>query len=694
MVGALVCFGALLAAFGDTQEQPAKAPEDPLARFGLHETTGAAAGYVADRACRFCHADLFDSYQSVGMAKSFFRPREDRVIEDFEDNHYFHEASGRHYEMSRDGERYTFRRWEEDEDGQPINVFETDVDWILGSGSRSRTYLYKTPGGELYQLPLAWYSQTDLWRMAPGYEHDGHPGLTRRVRRECMFCHNGYPEVAQGSDLYWAPQTFPAELPEGTGCQRCHGPGADHVRAGMEEPVDFALLRSSIVNPGRLSPERRDDVCYQCHMQPTVALFGVRRFGRGDYSYRPGEPLNDYMVPVDVVIEGEAKEERFEINHHPYRLRQSKCYLESEGAMSCMSCHDPHRKVPVEERLVHYQQACRSCHEIDDCDLEAMTAQARQSLPEAVRGVAVNDCVACHMPQRRPTDVIEVTMTDHLIRRHPVGAESTAPLPATDPVVLDVEILPVGEVPTGDLADLYRAAAVARAGGSSSLDQLEKSLRKLGPLHPEPYFDLVRGRLKKGQGNELAEALGMLLAVDPDNTLGLEWKALALARGGRPDEAMALLERSIEAQPIRPEGWFNLGIILLGQGELAEALRHLEQALALRDNLPRGWYHKGNTLALLGRHREAQEAYLRSLELDPDRADAYVAVARTALQLERRDQALRFLRHGVRAASQPGLVASALKELEAMEPADSASVERALGEEELPAGAQGGEDEG
>ncbi|MCB1035113.1 MAG: tetratricopeptide repeat protein [Acidobacteria bacterium] len=667
IVGSAVGGPFLALGQGMASEEEQASAADPLARFGLHETTGAAAGYVEDRACRMCHRDLYDGYQKVGMARSFFRPGAKRATEDFENNHYFHEPSNRHYEMRRDGDEILFRRWQEDEDGQPINVFEQKVDWILGSGNRSRTYLYQTAGGELFQLPLAWYSQTGSWRMAPGFEWEEHQGLHRRVRRECMFCHNAYPEVAEGSDRIWVAQTFPEELPEGTGCQRCHGPGAEHVRVGLQEPVDFSRLRETVVHPGKIAPERRDDICNGCHLQPSVALFGVRRFGRGDYSYRPGEPLEDYMVPVDVLIQGEDRTERFEINHHPYRLRQSRCYLESAGAMSCMTCHDPHRKVPEEERLEHYRQACQSCHELDACRLEAMTTEARAALPAAAREIAANDCAGCHMPQRRPTDVVEVTMTDHLIRRFPGGEELAAALPVTEPVVRDVEILPLGEVPTGDLADLYRAAAVARAGGSASLDRLEMLLKELRPKDPEPYFDLVRGRLKKQQGAATGRALDLLLSVQPDGALGLEWKGLSDFQQGRKEEAFALIQRAVEKAPERPEGWFNLGLVVLSQGRYEEALEHLDQALALRSNLARGWFYKGNALTLLGRQEEALAAYIRSLELEPTAGDVYVAVARTALLLDRWDAARRYLRHGVNAAAKPEAVRTALAQFEAME---------------------------
>jgi hypothetical protein len=137
-----------------------------------------------------------------------------------------------------------FRRYQRDPGGRIINLLEQPVDWILGSGHHARVYVYRTPDGELYQLPIAWYSQTRSWGMAPGYDRPDHDGVTRRVRHECLFCHNAYPDVPASSDGFWRSQTFPKQLPEGTGCQRCHGPGAEHAR----DP------KAAIINPIRLTP--------------------------------------------------------------------------------------------------------------------------------------------------------------------------------------------------------------------------------------------------------------------------------------------------------------------------------------------------------------------------------------------------------------------------------------------------------
>lgn len=587
---------------------------DPLAARGYSVTSGAAPGYVDDRACAECHEELARDYQQVAMAQSFYRPSAEKAIEDFASVPFFHQASGRYYSIERSGDDYTFRRYLLDEAGQPIHQFEVKVDWILGSGKRSRTYLYRTAGGELYQLPLAWYADqssaaSGYWAMAPGYDRPDHQGVTRRVRRECMFCHNAYPDVAAGSDHHGAAQTYPEVLPQGIGCQRCHGPGAEHTRAALAGERKNAV-RTSIVNPAKLEPARRDDICFGCHMQPSVALPGIRQFGRGDYSFRPGEALSSYQLQVDVDEVGRARSERFEINHHPYRLRQSRCFVASEGALSCLTCHDPHRVVPAEQRARHYAQACLGCHLEDDCSLDAMASASDD-------GIDPTDCVACHMPRRRSQDVVHAVVTDHWIRRQPGGPELTAPRAEREPTLSGVELLPDHRRAAGPDADLYRAVAAVRIGSGSAIDFLETQLSLRSPEDSTPYLDLASAQLLARRFSEAEATLDGLLALNPDHPRALSWKGICRSALGDPSTALVLLRQSVAIEPDRPEGWFNLGRTFFGLDRHAEAIGTFQRALELRENHAASHDFLARSLTVLGRGEEAESHRRRALEIEP-----------------------------------------------------------------------------
>src|SRR6185436_9078589 len=93
-------------------------------------------------------------------------------------------------------------------------------------------------------LPLAWYAEKGgNWAMNPGFDQSEPP--VRKVGYDCMFCHNAYPVIPSGHDDVGSEPVYAGQLPHGIDCQRCHGPGGNHVRS-----------LGQIVNPSRLGKDR------------------------------------------------------------------------------------------------------------------------------------------------------------------------------------------------------------------------------------------------------------------------------------------------------------------------------------------------------------------------------------------------------------------------------------------------------
>ncbi len=592
----------------------AGAAGDPLDVLGLNASAGAAPGYLPDAACARCHADMAESFAEVGMAQAFARPDRARRVEDFDRAAFHHAASGRHYRLHWRGEELWFERFRLDAAGVRVDAIELRVDWVMGSGNRARSYLHQTEAGELYQLPIGWYSEAARFDMSPGFEAADHAGVERLVQRECLFCHNAYPEVPVGNDLHQQPHLFPTDLPEGIGCQRCHGPGAAHVRAVVQGEAP-AAIRAAIVNPARLEPRRRDEVCFQCHLLPAVEAIGPRRMGRGDYSFRPGEALGDYLVHVEIEDPRRPRAERFQINHHAYRLSQSACYIRSEGRLGCIGCHDPHRKQTGGRDPEHFIKACLGCHEPHAADDPALAKAAADT------GESKQDCIACHMPRRRTQDVVLATMTDHRIARGPFDhAQLVAPLQPVEPLIEGLRLWDPGAVSAAGEAEAYRALAALRAGaGDAALQHLERQLATISGADPGWWFELARHAVAQGRFDGAIEALDRL-GENPAFPRAAGLRAHALLGLGRGEAAARLLEQVVAADPsgFNPETHYNLGLVRRAAGDLPGARAAFRIAVGQRPLFALGWYQLGRTAELGGDATGAREAYRRALSINPD----------------------------------------------------------------------------
>jgi Ca-activated chloride channel homolog len=96
------------------------------------------------------------------------------------------------------------------------------------------------------------------------------------------------------------------------------------------------------------------------------------------------------------------------------------------------------------------------------------------------------------------------------------------------------------------------------------------------------------------------------------------------ADAGEPDEALARYQEAAKVDPSSPIPDFNRGIVLSGKGDTEKALDAFRAASASEDPqvAADALYNMGNVYMQGEQYEPAIDSYLKSLDLDPDDADA------------------------------------------------------------------------
>jgi predicted CXXCH cytochrome family protein len=583
----------------------------------------AAQEYANPRQCSGCHPAIAKSYSQNGMGKSFHAARPDTLaqiaLEDFtKNNRYYHEASDTYYEMvKRDGVLIQ-RRWQLGFDGKVTNLDEKRVDYIFGSGNHMRTYAHRNPDGTLLELPLAWYAEKGgYWAMNPGYDNPRYPYARRQIGYDCMFCHNAYPQTPEGNDRLGDRPIYTGALPEGIDCQRCHGPGQRHIDVAAKPGSAAAEIRAAIVNPARLDDNRQMEVCAQCHMKTTEFRLphAIRRYDRGDFSYQPGEPLASFVLTFDETPANRT--DRFETASAVTRLRASQCFLKSNGALKCTTCHDPHNVTHGAEAAAHYDKVCAGCHS------QATLSKARH--PQQT------GCIDCHMPKRRTEDIVHLSVTDHLIPRTKPAGDLLADLPEHHEDAANSyhgEVVPYYPDPLPPTPEnvMYRALAQIRdqANLGPGIDAFTKALAVLKPSRPEPYLELAQALLAAGRPAEARAAFEDSLRRDPRYVPALLDYSAALKGSA---EALALAKRATAAGPADPRAWNALGQAQLDEGAFADAAASFRQALKLDAEMPEAHNGLGIALAQTGDAAQGEAEFREAVRVLPNYGEAHGNVA-------------------------------------------------------------------
>jgi hypothetical protein len=245
--------------------------------------------------------------------------------------------------------------------------------YVVGSGRKGQSYIYRRGRDELYQLPVSHWTGLG-WTNSPGFT-DGVANFDRTITPRCLECHatsfSALPDARRVNRFAGSPAPV-----LGLTCEKCHAAGRGHVE--RERSALHATLPRAIVNPARLSRQRRIEGCALCHG-------GVGEPKAASFTYVPGTPLREHLelkpaAPNEVDVHG----------NQVALLARSRCFRESE--MTCSTCHDVHR---TQRDVTALSGRCLTCHTPQSCGL----------YPSRGRAI-VGRCVDCHMPLQRSNTII------------------------------------------------------------------------------------------------------------------------------------------------------------------------------------------------------------------------------------------------------------------------------------------------
>lgn len=600
------------------------------------------AAYAGDEACASCHEEYYLSYHRTGMGRSMSRFDMASAPEMLPGQPVYHEASDFYYEAFVRADTLFQREYRLDASGQTTYEQVLPVEWVIGSGNHTRSYLANV-NGHLTEMPLTWYVERRQWDLSPSYDQEN-LRFSRPVVAECMACHNGFSGHSRFTFDHYR------DVSDGITCERCHGPGGTHINlrlAGLGP--EAGNPDSSIVHPARLSRSDQLSVCRQCHLSGTT----VFKPGETPSTYRPGASLDAHRS-IFVTADQVNDPERFGIASHALRLGKSACFQESD--MTCTTCHDPH--VPVADLgNSHFNAICAGCHasggtegQVGVCGRESAHTEV-----EAMTG----DCVACHLRSSGASDIPHVTFTDHWIRRElppavaPEDIERVFVRP--EPFRLVRATAPPDE-PGQGLGLLEEAAAYFAFYDQihalplyldSVIVKVEAGFRA-GADHAEARLALGRALLEQGRVDEAVEALSEAASVYEEDVPVRYWLGVALLRADRPGEAIGALRRAVEMQPAFTEAHLKLAEAFYAAARFAEAesawLAGLDEDPV---HHPASWNDLGFLYLQTGRLEEAGRLFDRALALDPDLVRALVNAAAVDMQEQDWEGALRFLNRAV-----------------------------------------------
>src|SRR6185312_13558709 len=485
---------------------------------------------VGSRVCAGCHENIAQTQATTAMALTWQGATTRQIPGNLTEHHAEGPAPDIEYTLERSPQKFTFTTTLPGHAPQSYTINTT-----MGGKRHGLSFLFRVPEIEGLPLPRAPLVEARYLQYAP------HPGLalspgfpeekpanyetafgrvlTPGFEHKCLTCHG-------------EPRKIGSHLESGVTCENCHGPGRQHLVALAAHSTDL-----KVSNPARLRVADQMQPCSQCHSGFSVVE----------------DPLPDDLLISDQVT----------------ALKNSECWRQSGGRVTCTSCHNPHQDAPRATLVARSIATCLGCHSTKVANHAAICPVNRTT-----------GCVGCHMPDESKPPL---RVADHWIRVHP---DKTGPV-SPHQAAWDTHVVPKHMwLRMIVVADQAKAVALRR--------QVEKGAS---------FFELARANSTEKASAMNGGFLGDLSAAQFDPS----WASAVqkLKPGGLSDivpssGGYVFLQRMPRNFREQAESVYNKAMALRKKGERQESAAQLLEALKIYPQLLRALTYLGVTYGEAG----------------------------------------------------------------------------------------------
>ncbi len=324
---------------------------------GLAPAAAADKEFAGSEACKRCHAKQYDTWKSSLHAK-MVRSKEEGILKAVVEN------------WASDGAIPGPAKG--NVDGKPHSLDE--VVFVVGSNWKQRFLVKNEATGNHQFLDKQWNRMSGKWEPY-GQKNDW--------ETVCATCHTtGYRLLSYDASR---PQEQKHSYSEkAVGCEACHGPGAQHVKAPSKKTI-YSFAGKSV--------EQQTLVCGYCHIRGENDRFKTAQGNPSEYlpspklgeTFRPGDDWRTWYAtdaiipgvhpedPIDKAYGGDLKG-LFRVDevakagsfydsgkHH----QQYQEYIQSQhykkNVASCSTCHSSH--AAKDGKVKDTKKICASCHD-------------------------------------------------------------------------------------------------------------------------------------------------------------------------------------------------------------------------------------------------------------------------------------------------------------------------------------------